>query len=204
VSNILIQNDGYYRLTGSVRNDGAQTYGGIGVIATFYEQANACTQHEVTRRGRDGSEHTMTVEDCDYNWHGPVKVYAACQLLEPGAVCPFSLEIYPEDYVSYMLHPEGTPVDYRHPAALTVGDLNVANNGLGYVRITGSVTNGNPFAVRDANIVATLTDAAGRMVSVGSMLIPGEMAPGASKTFDLRVEYVPFSDYHIAAQGTQN
>lgn len=203
VSSILIKGDGYYRLAGTVRNDGSETYGGIGVIATFYENANVCTQREVTRRGRDGIERTMTVEDCDYNWHGPVKVYAACQLLEPGAECPFSLEIYPRDYVSYMLHPEGTPVDYRHPAPLAVSDLNIVNNGLGYLRITGRVSNNNPFVVRDANIAATLTNAAGQIVNVGSMLLPGEMEAGASKSFDLRVEHVLYSYYNVDAQATQ-
>jgi hypothetical protein len=173
VSKILIQQNGYYRLTVTVRNDGTETYGGVGVVATFYEGENACTQRQVTRRAPDGSEQTITVEDCDYNWHGPVKVYAACQLLEPGAQCPFSLEIYPADYVSYLLHPEGTPVPNRQPASLALSDVRVSNNGLGYVRVTGTATNANPFTVRDANVAATLLDADGQIVNVESILVPG-------------------------------
>jgi hypothetical protein len=203
VSTIQIEENGYYKVTGMVRNDGAETYGGIGVIATFYEEATPCSKREVTRRRRGGTEETVTVEDCDYNWHGPVKVYAACQLLEPGAECPFSLEIYPKEYVSYMLHPEGTPVQYRQPASLALSGVNVSNNGLGYVRITGTATNGNPFTVRDANVAATLIDAAGQIVSVGSILVPGEIAPGASVTFDLRIEHSPYARYELHVQATQ-
>jgi hypothetical protein len=187
-----------------VRNDSSETYGGVGVIATFYEEATPCSEHQVTHRNPDGSEEIVTVEDCDYNWHGPVKVYASCQLLLPGAQCPFSLEIYPEDYVSYMLHVQGTPVQYRQPASLVVNGVNVNNNSFGYVRITGTATNANPFTVRDANIVVTLLGSGGEIVTVGSMVVPGEIAPGASVAFDLRMEYEPYTEYRLTAEATQN
>ena len=204
VSTIRIAQNGYYKVTGTVRNDGAEVYGGIGVIGTFYEEANQCTKREVTVRGRDGSEQTIIVEDCDYNWHGPVEVYAACQLLEPGAQCPFSLEIYPEEYVSYLLHPEGAPVQYRQPAPLALSGVNVYNNGLGYVCITGTATNANQFTVRDANISGTLMNASGQIVSVGSIIVPGQIAPGASVSFDVRVKYEPYSSYQLNAEATQS
>jgi hypothetical protein len=204
VSKIQIAQNGYYKLTGIVRNDGTETYGGVGIVATFYEQENACSQRQVTRRAPDGSEQTVTVEDCDYNWHGPVEVYAACQLLEPGAQCPFSLQIYPAEYVSYLLHPEGTPVAYRQPVSLALSDVRVSNNGLGYVRVTGTATNANPFTVRDANVAVTLLDADGQIVSVGSILLPGELPPGASVDFDLRIEYAPYVTYQLLVQATQS
>ena len=36
VSTVRIKENGYYKLTGLVRNDGAEVYGGVGVIATFF------------------------------------------------------------------------------------------------------------------------------------------------------------------------
>jgi hypothetical protein len=103
-----------------------------------------------------------------------------------------------------MLHPEGTPVQYRQPAPLALSGVNVSNNGLGYVRITGTATNGNPFTVRDANVAAMLMDTAGQIVSVGSILVPGEIAPGASVSFDLRIEYEPYHRYELHVQATQS
>jgi hypothetical protein len=107
VSAIRIKENGYYKLTGVVRNDSAdesnpgEIYGGIGVIATFFTDVPPP------------------------NYHGPVEVYAPCPLLAPGAECPFSLEIYPRDYVAYHLHPEGAPVEYHQPASLALSGLNI-------------------------------------------------------------------------------
>jgi hypothetical protein len=72
------------------------------------------------------------------------------------------------------------------------------------VRITGTVTNGNPFTVRNANIAGTLTDAGGQIVSVGSTLVLGEIAPGASVSFDLRIAYEPYAYYQLYIQAQQN
>jgi hypothetical protein len=204
VSAIRIAQNGNYRVTGTVRNDSSETYGGIGIIATFYEEEKPCTERQVTRRRRDGTEETVTEEVCDYNWHGPVEVRAMCTLLEPGAECPFSLEIYPQDYVAYMLHPEGAPVAYRQVVTLALSHLNVYNNGLGYVRLTGTVTNDNSFTVRDARVIGTLLDAAGQIVSVGSIVVPGEITPGAGVDFDLRITYESYSRYELSAQATQH
>jgi hypothetical protein len=202
VSAIRIQADGSYKLTGKVRNDGAETYGGIGVIATFYVEQKPCYEQKV--RTRPGEEDTgETVEVCDPTWYGPVEVYAACTYLEPGAECPFSLEIYARDYVAYHLHPEGAPVMYRQPADLTLSNLSVYNDGFGYVRVKGTATNGNAFAVRDAHVAGTLLDATGQIVSVGTVVVPGEIAPGASVSFDLRIEQAPYSYYELSAQATQ-
>jgi hypothetical protein len=205
VSSIRIAQNSNYKVTGTVRNDSSEIFGGVGVVATFYEKANTCSEIEVTRRPRPGEPggETVTVEMCDYNWHGPVKVYAACTLVEPGAECPFSLEIYPKDYVSYLLHPEGTATALRQPAPVTLSGVSVTNTGLGYVRITGTATNGNPFTVRDANINAVLTGAAGQMMSVGSVTLPGGIPSGASVSFDLRIKYEPYTNYRLSAQAIQ-
>jgi hypothetical protein len=180
VSAIRIKENGYYKLTGTVRNDGDRVYGGVGVGATFFADAQPP------------------------NWHRTGKVYAACQLLAPGAECPFSLEIYPRDYVSYHLHPDAAPVEYRQPVSLDLSNVRARSDGVGHVRITGTATNGNAFAVRDANVAGTLIDATGKIVSVGTTIVPGEIPPEASVDFDLRIEHAPYTTYELQAQATQN
>jgi hypothetical protein len=180
VSTVRIKENGNYKLTGLVRNDGAQVYGGIGVIATFF------------------------TDTPPPNHHGPVEVYAACSLLAPGEACPFSLGIYPRDYVSFHLHPKGAPVEYHQPASLVVSGLSVYSDRFGYVHITGTAINGNPFAVRDAYVFGTLIDDEGRIASVGWTLAPGNTAPGASVAFELRIEQAPYVRYEVQAQATRN
>jgi hypothetical protein len=34
--------------------------------------------------------------------------------------------------------------------------------------------------------------------------VPGEIAPGASVGFDLRIEHAPFASYQLYGQATQN
>jgi len=204
VSTIRIEEDGKYKVTGTVRNDGSEIYGGTGVIATFYEEEKPCYERKVSGPPGKGQPSDETVTVCDPNWFGPVKVYAACTLLEPGAECPFSLEIYARDYVAYHLHPEGTPVEYRQPASLVLSGVNVSNDGIGNVRITGTATNENAFAVRDVNIAGTLLDAGGQIVSLGSTRVLGNIEPGASAAFDLRIEYKPYAHYELFVQGIQN
>jgi hypothetical protein len=46
-------------------------------------------------------------------------------------------------------------------------------------------------------------DAGGRIVSAGGSAILGEIAPGASAPFDLRIEYGPYARYQLYAQATQ-
>lgn len=112
--------------------------------------------------------------------------------------------------MAYHLHPDATPVEHRQPASLALSNLSVTNGWLGYVRITGTATNENPFAVRDANIAGMLIDAAvntseaGQIASVGMAIVPGEIAPGAGVSFDLHIEQAPYAYYELQAQATQN
>jgi hypothetical protein len=178
VDDIHIKADGNYKVTGRVRNDGTEIYEGIGVHGTFFD-------------GEEGR-------------YGPVSVHCPCPFLEPGAECPFNLEIYPRDYVALELHPKGQPVGYRQPAPVAVSVLTVSNDGIGNVRITGTVVNENGFAVRNATVAGVLVDTSGRIVSVGWTLVLGEIAPGGSASFDLRIEYEPYSHYRLYVQATQS
>ena len=178
VDAIRVEEDGKYKVTGRVRNDGSETYEGIGVHASFLDEKDM--------------------------GHGPVDVYCPCPFLEPGAECPFSLGIYSRNYVAYHVHPFGQPVVHRQPASIVLSDLDVVNDGVGNVRIMGVATNGNAFAVGDPTIAVALVDASGRIVSVGSTFVLGDVAPGDSVRFDVRVKYTPYSTYKLYAQATQN
>ncbi|MBN1887959.1 MAG: hypothetical protein JW850_08200 [Thermoflexales bacterium] len=105
---------------------------------------------------------------------------------------------------SYHLHAEGRPAGYRQPADLVLSGLSVTNDGAGSVRITGTAVNQNSYTVKDAAIARTLLDANGQMMSTGSTVVPGELAAGASVSFDLRIEYAPYARYQLHAQATQS
>lgn len=177
VDAIRIEADGYYKLTGLVRNDGTQAYEGVGVRASFLDDKGL--------------------------GYGAVEVYCSCRVLEPGTTCPFGLEAFPHNYVAYRLHPFGYPVVYHQAAALTLKVLSVSNDGIGNVRITGTAINENPFTVNDAIVAGTLIDDAGRIVSVGSTWLLGDILPGESRSFDLRIEYEPYRHYQLYAEGVQ-
>jgi hypothetical protein len=112
--------------------------------------------------------------------------------------------MYARPYVAYRLHANGTPVVYRRPAPLEVGALSVFRDGIGNVRVTGMATNGNAFTVRDPKFAVALIDAGGDVVSVGSAIVIGEISPGASVQFDVRVEYQPYARYDLYVQATQD
>jgi hypothetical protein len=102
------------------------------------------------------------------------------------------------------IHPNGQPVEYSQPAAIVLSDVTLSNDGVGNVRITGTASNENVFTVESATIVGSLLDADGQVMSAGSTLVLGTIAPGASVAFDLRIEYQPYSHYQLYAQATQN
>ena len=178
VDTLRIRADGKYEILGWVRNDGDQIYEGVSVRASFLDDKGG--------------------------GYGPVDVYAPCSFLEPGAKCPFSLQMYTRPYVAYRLHANGTPVVYRRPASLGISGLSVFRDGIGNVRVKGTATNGNAFTVRDPKFAVALIDADGDVVSVGYAIVLGEIAPGASVQFDVRIEYQPYARYELYVQATQD
>jgi hypothetical protein len=92
---------------------------------------------------------------------------------------------------------------YRQPATVSLGGLSISNDGVGNVRVTGTATNSNSFTIKNPTIAGVLIDGSGRIVSVGSTFVLGDVAPGASVSFDLRIEHEPYSTYQLYAQATQ-
>jgi hypothetical protein len=177
VHTIAAQDNGHTRLTGMVRNDAAETYEGVAVLASFVDDQE---------RGQ-----------------GPVEVYVPCPYLEPGAECPFALEVYGTNMVSYRLHPSGHPVVYGQLATVAVRVSSVSSDGVGNVRITGTATNEFPVPVSSVTVAGTLLDRDGLVVSTGWDLVYGELEPGASAPFDLRIEYRPWATYQVVGQATR-
>lgn len=212
VDTLRLEN-GTYKVTGMVRNDGAESYEGVGVLGTFYVSGPQGEGMAFPMRPGHGIAPVPTpvkVSDPDKKvlWaHGPVQARCPCPFLEPGAQCPFSLEIYEREYVSYRLHPTGQPAAYHawhESAAVSVGGLRVSNDGVGNVRITGQVTNQNDFVVKSATVAGTLLDAGGQVVSQGSTIVLGDIAPGASARFDLRIAHEPYARYEVYVQGVRH
>jgi hypothetical protein len=182
--------DGDYQVLGWVRSVGDETYEGIGVHGTFYTHGPS---------GRESGDESLYP-------HGPVEAQCPCLFLEPGATCPFSLEIYARNYVGYGLHPVGQPLalfKWREPAALTLADSRLSTQDIGDVRIQGMVVNENDFPVELATVAAALVDDSGRVVSVGSVLILETIAPGARVPFDLQMDYRPYARYELTVQGSR-
>ena len=214
VSTVRLVGD-MYEVLGTVRNDGSETYEGVGVFATFYTLGSVSESNGPPPKGDpDDPNADQAAEDDDGNGsrgemlypHGPVDALCTCSFLEPGEECSFQLEIYARDYVGYGLHAEGQPISYfqwHEPATVVLSDVSASNDGVGYVRITGTVTNENTFAVKSATIGGTLIDDNGQIVSVGTTTVLGDIEPGASASFDLRVEYEPYARYEVYVQGAR-
>jgi hypothetical protein len=167
-----------YLVSGLVRNDGAETYEAIGVIATFYD-------------------------DEDFR-HGPVSVRVPCTLLAAGESCPFAVETNLRRPVAVLLHPEGRP-SKRESAPVALSGIRLTADGLDSVRITGTATNGNPFKVKNPVVTGVLVDASGQMISLGYTYVTVEdIEPGASVRFDLRVKLRPYASYRMVAQAERD
>ena len=104
-------------ITGLVRNAGSENYAGLGIVATFFRA--------------DGSR------------HGPIKVNLQCPVLIPGDACPFAVDANAKGLTEVMLHPEGYPTT-RTTAQVNISGVGRSLDGIGYVHITGNVTNPNP------------------------------------------------------------
>ena len=81
--------------------------------------------------------------------------------------------------------------------------VSVSNDGIGNIRFTGIVRNPNAVTVYRALVIGELVDASGQVVSLNSVAILGDIAPGAEAPFEMRVKYIPYAHYQLSAQGVQ-
>ena len=190
----LVEKSRQYLVTGLVRNDGDRTYSVSAIDATFYD----------TSGFRGTFRKYPLVPGGEWLWHGQTEAEFPCLLLAPGETCPFLVEITAQDMASFLIHPNGTPVE-RESARLEPSGLRVVQDGTGYVRISGTATNTSWFKVKNVTVAGVLLDAKGEIVSLGSTYVLQEnIEPGASVSFDLRIKKTPYVRYRLYAQAERD
>jgi hypothetical protein len=167
-----------YKVTGTMRNDGPETYEAIGVVATFFD-------------------------DQGFR-HGPLQARVPFLLLAPGETTPFSIELAARNVVSFLLHPEGRPTG-QQSAPVELRNLDLIYDSTESVRITGRAVNVNPFKIKNVAFGGVLLDAGGQIVSLGTAFVLEEdIQPNAAVSIDLRIERVPFVRYYVYAQAERD
>ena len=162
-----------FMITGLVRNAGSESYAGLGIVATFFRA--------------DGSR------------HGPIKVNLQCPVLVPGDACPFAVDANARGLTEVMLHPEGYPTT-RTTAQVDISGVGRSLDGIGYIHITGNVTNPNPVPVHDVTISGVLLDQAGEIVSIGTDILVGALEAGATSRFEVVLRHAPYAQYRLLVQ----
>ena len=192
----LVEQSRNYKVTGLVRNDGEQTYAVSAIHVTFYDASGfRGVFQKAPGRGRTGGE---------WIWHGKTEADFGCLLLAPGEACPFSVEITAQDMASFLIHPDAVATD-RQSVPVWISDVAVREDGTGFVRITGTATNGSPYKAKGVTVSGVLLDESGQIVSVGSTYVLGEeIEPGEAVPFDLRVEKEPYTSYQLYAQAERD
>ena len=193
----LVERSQTYLVTGIVRNDGDQTYAVSDILVTFYDTDGF--RGTFTPAIRDG-----VLVGGEWHWHGETEAEFAALLLAPGEEWPFRVEITAQDMASFLIHPDAAPTG-RESAPVALSDVTLVDEGTGYLRVGGTATNGNPFAVQNVTVSGVLLDAGGQIVGVGSVYVLQEdIAPGESTRFDLRVEKEPYVSYQLYAQAERD
>jgi hypothetical protein len=166
-----------YKVTGILRNDTADTYEAIGIVATFFDDQNFR--------------------------HGPLEADVPFLLLGPGEECPFSVELAARRVQSFLLHPNGRATG-RRSAPVQVRNLSLSY-GTDSMRVTGTAVNTNEYKCKNVAVVGVLVDTSGHIVSLGSVYVLEEdILPNGTVQFDLRIPRVPFYQYRVYAQAERD
>jgi hypothetical protein len=169
-----------YLVTGLVRNDADETYEAIGVNATFWDD--------------EGFRHRPN----------DARVRVPCTLLAPGESCPYYLETTVRRPVAVVLHPEGRPTE-RESAQVTLSQVQLIDDGLNSIRLTGVATNDNSFKIKNPIVMGVLIDRYGQLVSLGYQYVVAEdIEPGAAVRFELRVPRTSYASYRTYAQAERD
>jgi hypothetical protein len=167
-----------YLVSGRVRNAGDDTYEAVNIVATFTSD--------------DGFR------------YGPLDVRVPCTLLAPGESCPFIVETSMRRPVSVYLHPEGRRTK-RESIPMVLGQTQLYADGLNSLRVTGTVTNKNPFKAKNPVVTVVLEDASGQMISLGYAYVTVEdIEPGATVRFAVRVQSKPYAAYRTYVQAERD
>ena len=114
------------------------------------------------------------------------------------------IEITAQDMASFLIHPDGTPTD-RVSAPVELSNVRLADEGIGFYRISGTATNGNTFKVKNVTVSGVLLDVSGQIVSIGSTYVLQEdIAPGEAVRFEVRIEKEDYVDIQLYAQAERD
>lgn len=168
--------ENHYKISGLLRNDAGEPYTGLNVIVTFYLASGL--------------------------HYGPVEANCAAPVLAPGEVCPFIAEATAKNMEGVMLHPEGYATG-RVPAPVEISGIGRYTDGVGYVHLTGTVRNPNPYAVENTTLSGVLLDG-GEIVSVGTDLIIEILPAGETTRFDIPVKGAAYTSVQVYAHAEQH
>jgi hypothetical protein len=195
--NPLLEGGLIYKVAGFVHNPTDETYEVTAVHVTFYDADGfRGAFYEFPRRpGQIGIRG-------EWHWHGAMEADVTCTVLGPGESCPFTAEIAGQDMASFMVHPDAVAVEWHESVGVTLSDTKIADTGTNYVRISGTATNPNVYALKNIVISALLLDDSGQTVSMGTGVVTS-LAAGASTNFEIYVEKQAYASYQLLARAEQ-
>jgi hypothetical protein len=129
--------------------------------------------------------------------------FSAIPVVPAGSKVPFAGEL-PGDAVfhGYALEVNGSPTEYSPRDDLQIVNQGQEVDGRGYVVSSEAQNPGAPVMV--AEIVATVYDAEGKVVGLGSYVFnPGALGQGQTAAFEIVVEtlYGDAANYDLRVQG---
>jgi hypothetical protein len=105
---------------------------------------------------------------------------------------------------SFLIHPDAVATG-RESLPVALSDVQLVDEGTGYLRISGTATNTSAFAAKNVTVSGVLIDGNGQVVSVGSAYVLEEdIAPGEAVDFEVRVAKEPYASYQLYAQAERD
>lgn len=195
--NPLLEGTLIYRVAGFVHNPTQETYALTAVHVTFFDAdgfRGAFYPFPNNRGGKPSGE---------YITHGRMQADFGCALLGPGESCPFVAELAGQNMASFLVHPDAVVAEWHESVGVTLSNAKVADTGTNYLRISGTATNPNEYAIKNVTISALLLDSTGQMVSMGTGVVT-YLEAGASTTFEVYVAKKAYATYQLLTRAEQS
>ncbi|MBN2393121.1 MAG: hypothetical protein JXR84_20495 [Anaerolineae bacterium] len=194
--NPLFEGGLIYRVGGFVYNPTDETYQVTAVHVTFFDASGF--------RGAFYAFPRKAGERPGGEWiaHGALEAQISCTVLGPGESCPFVAEIAGQDMASFLVHPDAKVAEWHESVGVTLSDTQIVDTGTSYVRISGTATNPNVYAIKNVVISALLLDDSGQTVSMGTGVVTS-LEAGASTNFEIYVEKKAYTSYELHARAEQ-
>lgn len=196
--NPLLEGSLIYRVAGFVHNPTDETYALTAVHVTFFDadgfRGAFYPFPNNDRRDKPSGE---------YITHGRMQADFGCSLLGPGESCPFVAELAGQNMASFLVHPDAVVAEWHESVGVTLSDVKVADTGTNYVRISGTATNPNVYAIKNVVISALLLDDSGQTVSMGTGVVT-YLEAGAATNFEVYVAKKAYASYQLLARAEQS